>query len=230
MVFFKNGLGLSLLLRCGSFCVGGSAAFLSESLKLISYHMLGRILSVFSAHYYHCCFAPLAVGSCPLPSTDLWTIFHGHDFFLAGLGFWFQGVFLSSRGFVCLRCCHHFSLFTVCLFGMCMWLQVFQLDFSPNRVELIHTTGLLQTHSKCIIGPVRIRRKRLERTLTLFSTPGAYCTQLDLGFCGFLLSTSYFEGLIEMVFAKNGLGFLPLLRGGLFLRARLCFLLAVFLF
>ena len=101
---------------------------------------------------------------------------------------------------------------------MCMWLQVFQLDFSPNRVELIHTTGLLQTHSKCIIGPVRIRRKRLERTLTLFSTPGAYCTQLDLGFCGFLLSTSYFEGLIEMVFAKNGLGFFPLLRGGLFLR------------
>jgi len=25
MVFFKNGLGFSLLLRCGSFCVGGSA-------------------------------------------------------------------------------------------------------------------------------------------------------------------------------------------------------------
>ena len=34
-----------------------------------------------------------------------------------------------------------------------MWLQVFQLDFSP-KVELIHTTGLLQTHSKCSSGPV----------------------------------------------------------------------------
>ena len=47
----------------------------------------GRILSVFSAHYYHCCFAPLAVGSCPLPSTDFWTIFHGHDFFWLALDF-----------------------------------------------------------------------------------------------------------------------------------------------
>jgi len=87
-----------------------------------------------------------------------------------------------------------------------MWLQVFQLDFSPN--ELIHTPGLLQTHSKCSSGPVGSGERSWKEHC--FGRQVLTVLSWILDFVVFYFQHPILRGFLkyfEIVFAKNGLGF-----------------------
>ena len=116
LVFFKNGLGFSLVLRCGSFCVGGSAfnicsspVFHSSMSSLPIHHHPTHIfcrfrensISLFS-HYSHVC-----IG--------VWRCFS----FSSMMFFFFPGPFLP-----CLYCPLIYSMAILCVFptvATCLW-------------------------------------------------------------------------------------------------------------